>query len=520
MSHNGIKKSQFTLQDVISAGATFDFVYNNTNYKIPVADMIAAFGTTGSLIQKGDPAQTPILNAVGTVNQIRNLEDGSGVKASISPLGGALLDHNFRQDSVGSQILKDITAASPTVRTLVAGNGISIAIQNGSIQIAMSATPTSTKTIIVDELSDLPTPVSNVITLIDDTNYHFVDDVALGINRLVMGANSLISAVDDNLILLSYTGIGTMLTSNNVSFRVEDIKLECAAGQLMDVSCSANESLVQFIDCTVSECDTVGSINGVFLINFEKVSFDDIKTNGMLLTGFNTVLNMATSTANINGGTLIDLGTSTTLAVSIATSFATAAAGTTVLAGLPDSGNIIEGGLGVVFNVRGAGDGASLSGITPNDNLWQFLLNSSIPDTRENGMVSLNSNTTETVIAVATTPVLIAGTWAVELENKFEASAAGRLTYKGPKDIVLPVSATITGAPVSGTNIAIEYHLYKNGLAVPRATQGNIISSGSPKNTSIIWELTLSTDEYIELFVSNDTNTTNVLVTDAVDRIN
>lgn len=514
------KKSNFTAQTTIPSGATFDFVSNNQNYKITKENMVSEFGTTGTISQKGDPTQTPILNINGADNQIRNLEDGPGVKASISSLGGAKIEHNFQQDSVGAQILKNITSDSPIFRSLVAGAGISIAEQNGFIQIAQSATPTSTKTIVVDELSDLPSPVGGVITLQATTEYRFVNDVNIGVNRFVMSQDTVISASSDQIITLTYTGTGTMFTSSNVAFRVQDIAITCATGQLIDVSCSANLARVQFVDCTISECDIIGTCEGVQLLNFEKVSFDDIKTNGLLFSGYNTVINFITSTANINGGTLVDLSTSTTFAVSVGTSLISTAAGTTIFSGLTDSQNIVAGGLGVVFNVRASGAGTALSGITPNDNLWQFALNSTVPDTRENGMVSMGNNATPTTITVATTPVLIAGTFVVELENKFEATTGGRVTYKGPKDIVLPISATLTGAPVSGTNLSITYHLYKNGAAVPRATQSNIISSGSPKNTSLIWELTLSTDDYLELYVSNDTNTNDVLVSDVVLRVN
>ncbi len=132
------KKSNFSAQTVIPSGATFDFVYNGTNYKITVEDMIAAFGTVGTLSQLGDAAETPILKQTGTLNEIRNLEDGSGVKASISADGGAQLDHNFSNGSGGTDVISGITETAPVVKNIIGGTGITITDDDNGITISLT----------------------------------------------------------------------------------------------------------------------------------------------------------------------------------------------------------------------------------------------------------------------------------------------------------------------------------------------------------------------------------------------
>ena len=61
--------------------------------------------------------------------------------------------------------------------------------------------------------------------------------------------------------------------------------------------------------------------------------------------------------------------------------------------------------------------------------------------------------------------------------------------------------------------------MFKNGVEITNAAQTNVISAGSPKNTSVVCLLKLSQDDYLELFVSNDTDTINVLITDAIFRV-
>jgi len=96
------KKSDFTGKTLIPSGSTFDFVINGSNFKILDTDFFAALGVTGTIVQDGAVAGTPVLDTQGTVNNIRNLEDGSGVKSSVSPENGITLEHNFTFDSSGA----------------------------------------------------------------------------------------------------------------------------------------------------------------------------------------------------------------------------------------------------------------------------------------------------------------------------------------------------------------------------------------------------------------------------------
>lgn len=512
-----IKKSQFIQESTIPAGATFDFVYNGTNYKIPIEDMVTAFGTTGTLSQLGDPAQTPILNVNGTDNEIRNLEDGSGVKASISPLGGAQLDHNFQQDATGAEIVKNITSASPIFRSLVAGSGISVGVQNGYIQIALSATPAATKTVIVNELADFPTAVAGVITLEADTMYFVTNDIETS-SRFVAGLNSTLAGSDGALINLVYTGSGTMFTSTNVAFKLKDLRITCASGTLIESTCASGSALIQIIRCIFPECDVVGSFGGCFALDLENCSFLDIKTDGLSFTGNTTVININAVIAYINGGTLLDLGTATVSALSLGTTFITAAAGTTVLSGLADSGNINAGGLATVFNVRSSGTGTALSGIGPDDIRWEFLLNSTIPNSI-NSILATNAGNTVT-IAATDTPVIIGATWALDHENRFEGTAGGRFTYLG-KGAHVNITATIT-AELDGTPTDRDctFYVFKNGVEVTSSGVQRTMVTGSPGNLSLIWQEDLETNDYLELFVENNDSTEDIIINNAILGIN
>ena len=137
---DGRKKSEFIAKDTVQAGGYLDYVVSGTNYKISYDNFVANLGVTGSIVQEGAVTGTAILDVDGTINQIRNLESGSGIVTSVSAENGAKISHNFTANADGLPILLNTTAASPTIASIVAGSGISVtAVNAGGIQITSIA---------------------------------------------------------------------------------------------------------------------------------------------------------------------------------------------------------------------------------------------------------------------------------------------------------------------------------------------------------------------------------------------
>ena len=136
----GSKKSEFVQQNTVLANSYLDYVVNGSNYKISYDNFVANLGVTGSIIQTGANTGSPVLDVDGSVNKIRNIESGSGVNANVSAQNGIVLSHNFTANADGLPILLNTTAASPTIASIVAGSGISVAAVNaGGIQITSIA---------------------------------------------------------------------------------------------------------------------------------------------------------------------------------------------------------------------------------------------------------------------------------------------------------------------------------------------------------------------------------------------
>jgi hypothetical protein len=379
-----------------------------------------------------------------------------------------------------------------------------------------------TQRVVVNVLADFPTPVSGVITLADDTEYLIGDDISLGTNELVMGDGCAVSGIESVAVTLTYTGTADMFTILNDTARISDLTISCASGRVINFS-DNTDTLFRMADCTVS-CSTFGLFNSGgasgSTVRFTNVSPASITSSGCTITGnWNTWL-WEVSATNLTGGSLFNFGTATFDAIVLDLILANLGAGTTLITGAASSANINTGGTAIVTRMLTSGAGTILSGVTVDDALWNFFHNDDIADTRPDGLLSMQANATATVIAVAGTPVLVAGTWVVERSSQMTGTTAGRLTYDGGKDATLPITGSFTVEPVSGGAVNISIEVAIDGSVVPNSKRTANSSAGNPASITIPWQEIFATATFVEYFATNETSTVNILVSSATGRVN
>lgn len=518
----GRKISQFVQQTSVPSGSFFSFIYNGTNYKIGDSDFYAALGVTGTLEQKGDPLGTPILNTAGTVNEIRNLESGPGVKTSVSPQGGATIEHNFTADNTGVPVLVDETEDSPIVRSLQAGNGIALVGSDGEIVITATAAPVSNKTIVVNEVGDLPDAVGGVRTLLDNREYLLTNDIDIGSDRLVLGANTALKGTESTLITLTSLTSGDLITMTSSTNRVANLSLNAPNSRILNWS-STTSDIFRMNDVTIVACDKIAVLDatgGNGIVRFTNVSPASVATDGVEFIGNFRSFYWNVSAFAIDAGAMFNLGTATFDSFIADTALATLNGSSNLVSGQSGSANINTGGSGLVTIMRIEGAGTPLSGVTVDDALWEFRSNDDIADTRPDGLLSMQGNTTNTVIASAGTPVLIAGTWTEERTSQMTGTAAGRLTYDGGKNATLPFTASVSIEPVSGGTISVSAQIAIDGVVVANSKRTSSASSGNPTSITVPWQDVLSNAQYVEVFITNEDSTVDLLVASAIFRIN
>ena len=382
---------------------------------------------------------------------------------------------------------------------------------------------TANKTILINALADFPAPAAGVITLVASTNYVLGDDVSLGTNRLDVSAGA-ISLTSNSLFgpTLTYTGTGTMITGVDASFSLTNTLLDCPNGKAFDFSApvSPGTHVVNMDTFNVANCASFGDFDDVgslIINNGGSLNCDD----GAVMAGGNWNVQsfikfaLISTSASFTG---IDLGASVSPNIEIANLLFVAPAGGVGVTGAASSANITAGGLGTFRDSSFVGGITPITGIATTDIRWAFDLNSGISDTQHDAMVSLNSNATETVIGTISTPVKVAGTWVVELADHFTADTTGKITYVGERDLPSPIDIVTTVSAASGSNKDITVLLAKNGTVIANSGKTNRVGQNDPKATPVIWRLTLTTNDYLELFVQNDTDTINLIVESAILR--
>ena len=142
-----------------------------------------------------------------------------------------------------------------------------------------------------------------------------------------------------------------------------------------------------------------------------------------------------------------------------------------------------------------------------------------VPAAATDGLLTMASNTTETTITAVSTPVLTLGTWDVISTHQMGGTAAGRLTYLPVETALVEVTAKATILMASGDSKVVTAFLAKNGVVIAANGSGSATDT-LPAVINVPWKVEMSQNDYLELWVSNTSDTVDLIVSDAELRIN
>ena len=376
--------------------------------------------------------------------------------------------------------------------------------------------------VYVSEEADFPTQDATTITLEANTPYIIADSFSTDKNFIAQNGASLDGRSSDAKTI-TFTGSGSMFSGTDVSFFIRDISLVPGA----------TNKVFDFVD-TVGSIRRFTSINARVLGGAKFGDFTDMlvveltNTSGAGMTqgieffgtdgAFFSINRFALSSTNVSfiG---IKLGTATAPSIELEDLFFSAPSGAFGISGLANNGNVDAGRIAKVESSTFTGGMTALQNITIDDVRWLFRDNTPIPDSQPDAMVSLTGSATETTISAANTPVKAAGTFVVERESQFTSDTTGKIIYDGERDLVTPIDITTTISAVSGTNKDITVYLALNGTVITNSGKSNRVGAADPRNTSVLWQLSMSTNDFLEIWVENNTDTINLIVEDAILRV-
>ena len=404
------------------------------------------------------------------------------------------------------------------------GDGTSEARKLVPAEVGAQGAPA--RRVVVNALSDFPAPVADEITLEDNTQYFIGTQILMGNNRLVMGDFTVIKGIDGDNGNLVYAGTGTFVTSTDVSWTIQDLTINAENGKVFDHTDSSGEFL-RLRNVFISKDTNIGTFNstGDSVMLIETLIISASTGTGLEFSGNWNLLQLSLGSTVQVSGTFVDLGTATFNSVGISEcSVFLVTSGATFLKGAAGSANINAGGLGRVTNsvITDLGGGTILDGIGETDVRWRFLNSPPIQDTRPDALIHVRGNAAPTTIGVgsgdAGNPIKATATFSSTRLSQFSFDATGRATYIGESTFTMPIDISVSAQSATGTPNA-KFYIALNGSAILDSQAFEELQT-DPDTVHVIWQHTFAPNDYIELFLSNETNTTDIIVDTAIIRVN
>lgn len=375
--------------------------------------------------------------------------------------------------------------------------------------------------VVINDPSDFPDSVGGVIPLPSNIEYYIGSQIS--VSEPFEPSGPIVFTGAPGVSSLNYSGsLQAMFKGADLGqVVVRDMILSCPNVDIFDISDVAQGTTISIItNCQFVVADGIGVFNNTLGVNITNSAFISLNA-GVVLQGLNTVVsareNLLVSTNPAFIG--YDLGSSTSPTFEIINQAMNAPSGAVGISGAANNANILAGSIAAVSSCEFLGGMTALSGITTDDYRWLFIGNSGVEDSNPDALISTSGNALETAISVATTPVLVNAVWVEERASQFTSDSAGRITYPAERPLTGPVDISATIASATGSGKVVSAYFAKNGTFIASAKAVAEVGSNDPRTISIPWQISFDTGDYIEMFVANDSDTTNLIVTDAIMRV-
>jgi hypothetical protein len=368
--------------------------------------------------------------------------------------------------------------------------------------------------IFINSISDLPTAVANVITLLANVTYYFTTTVDLLGDRIVCGANTVILGASSENCVLKSTGLNsaTALITSVYSLPIRNITF--THGTVFNLDGDATTTALDWFGVNFTDCATVGIIK-----DYTNVIIGD----SAFLNSANLTLDGTIGTVGFNN-TLFDGRTGQTTIIIPATANITrrfriiyssfvCLSGETGINFSPSA--TISDERYILDTVNFSGGGTYLTGVTQTSNKALYSGCVGITNTAVNGQLYMQSNATTTVISATNTFYKVLGTTTASVDNSKYTHTNNRLTNDASISRKYLIHCSLSFD--SGNNNVCRFGFYDSVLGTirtPSKTKGTANGSGRAESVSFSCVVSHIQGDYLEIHCSNTTGTNNITVTD------
>jgi hypothetical protein len=364
--------------------------------------------------------------------------------------------------------------------------------------------------LFIGSVSDLPTPISNVITLEDNVTYFFTTTVDLLGDRLVCGVNTtLIGGSSENCRIKS-TGLATALITSNYSLPIRNITIEAAIALNLDGD--GTTTALDWFGVNFTNCATVGTVKDYS--NFIMADSAFLNSGGLTFDGTIGTISITNSLIDCNAtNTAFILPATLTVTRRFRIIYSSFIVGTGETGINVNASAVIPTEAYILDTVNFAGGGTYLSGVGVTSNDALFINCTNITNSAANGQLYMQGNATATTISNTTNYFKVAGTTTASADNSKFTHANNRLTCAAviSRKYLIQCFLSFT----AGSNNVCEFGFYDSQLSVvrtPSKTKSTSNGSGRAENIGFACVVAMDLGDYIEIHARNTSASTNITV--------
>lgn len=369
--------------------------------------------------------------------------------------------------------------------------------------------------IFVNSKSDFPTAVSGVITLAANVTYFITTTIDLTGDRLVCSQNTtIIGGSSENCFLIS-TGLNssTALISSAWSLPMRSLSITHGTALNLDATGNANQA-IDWFGVNFTNCATVGTVksySNFIMTDCALLSSANFTFDGTIGTvGFDQCL-----FSGIAGQTILNFPSTLTITRRIRVIYSSFVAFGGATAINVDTSAVIPVESYILITVNFSGGATYVAGVQHDDNKALFQNCKGISNTAEVGQMFFTNNATQNPIATTASFEKIEGTTTASIQNEKFSHTNNRLTYTGgiTREFVITASCSAQAIQTNATTITVR--IAKNGTTIAESeSQATTSATGRNENFYCQALVELAQNDYIELFIANQTNANSLLVTE------
>ena len=360
--------------------------------------------------------------------------------------------------------------------------------------------------VLVKSASDLPAPAGGIITLVPGTLYQVNGPITLSSKINLNGCKIFgLDAVNDKLV---YTGSSELFTGTNTG-SIEFLTLTAASGNVFNINGGGAAENLVVENCYFIGSNSLGTIQGLngtayfsnnaYFYNANGITFQNdsiVLCYSLMWDGSNhNTYEAFTGKFNIiqilGGGRIANLSnTATALNISGVSS-------------------LTNGSLKTLLY---EGTGTYVNGVFSNNWEVESIGLPTQKDDNASGNCYITS-TTPTTFTLINIPTKILGTTVSTSLFRVTSTANNRLTYAGRKTHTAKIDCALSANSV-GTNNFYTFYVAVNGIPLAASAQQiKLSTSTDQQSVVVICNVSLNPNDYVEVWVANNSNTQSITVT-------